>query len=293
MTDIIEGSFIMLAICSLLFIVGLKSTQHRSKRLGNLVGILVLLLTIGYIVFLWDHAILTKLIPYSNVIILGNWFPIGAAILSGIACGRLREFKVRQAVTAIPMLIAGAIGLFWPMLGSPPECGGEWEGDNCLQTAQTSCMAAASATLLRNYGVESTEKEMARLCFTRRGTNWLGLYHGLSIKLEPVGLGPFLFDESIEDLIAHRAPQIISVGLTKENAERYPQYNVDWGWIVGVKHAVVLMEVDGDKVQIADPAVGLETWSLEDLRLLWDGRGVRIRSLPGYPDPNKSVVDSN
>lgn len=285
MTDIITGSCIMLAVCSLLFVVGLKSTQHRSKRLGNLFAVLVVLLTFAYIMFLWDHAVLTKLIPYSNVIVLGNWFPIGAAILSGIACGRLQEFRVRQAVTAIGMLIAGGVGLFWPMLGSPPECGDIWQGDNCMQTSQTSCMPAASATLLRSYGVESTEREMARLSFTRRGTNWLGLYHGMSIKLEPSGLGPVLFDEELEELVSHREPQIISVGLNDATAELYPQYNVDWGWIIGVKHAVVLLKVDGDDVYIADPAVGKERWRLEDLRLLWDGRGLRIRPLPGHPNP--------
>ena len=97
MTDIYEGALIMLAVCSLFFVAGLKATHHRSKRLGNLTGILVVVMTVAYIVFLWDHAVLTRLIPYSNVIILGNWFPIGAAILSGIACGRLEEFRVRQA----------------------------------------------------------------------------------------------------------------------------------------------------------------------------------------------------
>lgn len=292
MTDIVEGALIMLAICSLLFIVGVKTTEHRSKKLGNLVGVLVLLLTVAYIVFLWDHVVLTKLIPYSNVIILGNWFPVGAAILSGIACGRLREFKVRRAVTAVSMLVVGGLGLFWPILGSPPKCEECWEDGNCLQTARTSCMPAASATLIRCYGVKTTEREMARLCFTRTGTNWLGLYHGMAVKLEPKGLGPTLFEETLQELLAHDGPQIISCGLTEKNAEAYPDYNREWGWIIGVKHAVVLKEVDGDRVFIADPAVGLEEWTLADLRVLWDGRGVRVQTLPGYPDPTRSVTDS-
>lgn len=288
MADIYQAAFIMLSICSLLFIVGLKATQHRSKRLGNLVGVLTVLLTLAYIVFLWDHAVLTRLIPYSNVIVLGNWFPIGAAILSGIACGRLSDFKKRQAFTAVGMLIVGMVGLFWPMLGSPPECGDTWQNGNCRQTSQTSCMPAACATLLSRYGIETTEKNMARLCFTRStGTNWLGLYHGLSVKLEPEGLRPFLFDEDLEQLLAHEKPQIISCGITDAIAKKHPQYKSDWGWIPGVKHAVVLFGMDGKRILIGDPAVGLEEWALEDLRILWDGRGVRLQPLPGHPDPTQ------
>lgn len=276
MADIVIGALIMLAICSLVFIVGLKATQHRSKRLGNLVAIFVVLLTIAYIVFLWDHAALTRLIPLSNVIVLGNFFPIGAAVLSGVACGRLSKYPLRQGVTALAMLIAGGIGLFWPMLGFPPECKGEWEGDNCMQTSQRSCMAATAATILRHYGIESTEREMASLCFTRKGTTWLGLYHGMAVKLREKDLKPWLFRESVDELLAFEGPQIISCGITEELAEKYPQYRDDWGWIPGVKHAVVLRGSDGDRIFIADPAVGLEEWAREDLKFLWDGRGLRV-----------------
>lgn len=287
MDDIYEAAFIMLAVCSLFFVVGLKATQ-RSERLGNLTGILVLLLTVAYIVFLWDHAVLTRLIPYSNVIVLGNWFPIGAAILSGIACGRLRRFKVRQAVTAFGMLVVGAAGLFLPMMGTTPECGNTWDGLVCRQTSQTSCLPAACATLLSRYGVTTTEAEMASLCFTRkRGTNWLGVYHGLSVKLQPMGLRPVLFDESLEQLFARDEPQIISCGISEEQARMHPQYEKDWGWIPGVEHAVVLLEVKKTAVIVGDPATGRERWSKQDLQRLWNGRGVRLQPIPGYPDPTK------
>lgn len=298
MTDIYSGAFIMLSICSLLWIVGLKATQHRSRRLGNLVASLVVLMIVAYIVFLWDNAVLTSLIPYSNVIVLGNFFPIGAAVLSGIACGRLSKFRGRQAATAIGMLFAGVAGLAWPMIGRTPECGDKWDREGihriCLQTSQSSCMAAASATLLRSYGVDTTEQEMASLCFTReRGTNWLGLYHGLSVKLAPVGMRPVLFSENFEQLIRRRGPQIISCELTEEAAAKYPELSEDWGWIVGVKHAVVLVEVHSNGfVLIGDPANGLERWSPEQLRLLWDGRGAGVEKLPGYPDPTSSVTAS-
>ncbi len=283
MTDIYEGALIMLAVCSLFFVAGLKATHHRSKRLGNLTGILVVVMTVAYIVFLWDHAVLTRLIPYSNVIILGNWFPIGAAILSGIACGRLEQFRFRQAVTAILMLAVGGIGLFLPLFGSPPECGNTWDEGICRQTSQTSCLPAACATLLSRYGIETTEGEMASLCFTRRrGTNWLGVYHGLSVKLKPEGLRPVLFDEEIDDLLAHDEPQIISCGITMEQAKLHPQYQNDWGWIPGVEHAVVLLDVEGTHVVIGDPAVGRERWSQRDLEILWNGRGVRLEPIPGH-----------
>lgn len=280
MADIAEGALIMLAICSVMFIVGLRATQHRSKRLGNLVGVLIVLLTVAYIVFLWDHAVLTRLIPLSNVIILGNWFPIGAAILAGIACGRLKRHRTRQVVTAVGMLVIGALGLFWPLLGSPPKCDEKWDGDICLQTTQSSCMAAASATLLRKFGIDTSEQQMARLCFTRKGTNWLGLYHGLSLKLRLIDKQPFLFDETIEELLNRDEPQIISCELTEAAAKKHPEMAEDWGWLPGIKHAVVLLgrSTPEDRVVIADPANGLEEWTLDELTLLWDGRGVRVVS---------------
>ncbi|MFK7822350.1 MAG: hypothetical protein AB8G99_26890 [Planctomycetaceae bacterium] len=293
MADIYSGAMIMLSICSLLWIVGLKATQHRSQRLGLLVAKLVVLLIVAYIVFLWDNAVLTAIIPYSNVILLGNFFPVGAAILSGIACGRLREFRYRQAATAIAMLAAGGVGLFWPLLGSPPECGDKWVNGACLQTTRSSCMAAASATLLQSHGVTASEKRMARLCFTREhGTNWLGLYHGLAVKLKSRGLRPALFDETLKQLRQHRDPQIISCELTEETAKAHPRLRDEWGWIVGVKHAVVLLEIDDQTVRVADPANGLEVWSLAQLQLLWDGRGARVESIPGYHDPDKPVTVS-
>lgn len=291
MDDIYEGALIMLAVCSLFFVVGLKATQHRSKRLGNLTGILVVLMTVAYIVFLWDDAVLTRLIPYSNVIVLGNWFPIGAAILSGIACGRLKELRVRQAFTAVGMLVVGAVGLFLPMIGSPPECGNTWEDGICRQTSETSCLPAACATLLRRYGVNTTEAEMAGLCFSRsRGTTWLGLYHGLAVKLKPEGLQPVLFDEELQQLLVHDGPQIISCGITKEQAKEHPEYQQDWGWIPGVEHAVVLLEVKNSHVVIGDPAVGRERWTMRDLKILWNGRGVRLQPLPGFVDPTEPVA---
>ncbi len=292
MTDILIGALIMLAVCSLAFVMGLKATEHRSRRLGNLVGVCVLLLTIAYIVFLWDHAVLTRFIPWSNVILLGNWFPVGAAILSGIACGRLQDYPARRAVTAVTMLAVGGLGLFWPLLGFPPECRDEWQGQNCLQTSQTSCMAAAAATVLKHYGVESSEQEMAHLCFTRKGTNWLGLYHGIAVKLQPVQLGPVLFDGKLEQLLAHDGPQIISCGISDEVARKYPHYKADWGWIPGVKHAVVLLRAEDDWLYIADPAVGLETWAMDDLRILWDGRGLRVEPLPGYSGSSSPMAVS-
>ena len=293
MADIYSGAMIMLSICSLLWIVGLKATQHRSGRLGLMVASLVVLIIVAYIVFFWDNAILTSLIPYSNVILLGNFFPIGAAVLSGVACGRLKEFPFRQAATAIAMLIAGGVGLFWPLLGSPPECKDKWAGSTCLQTSESSCMAAASATLLKSYGVETSEQRMARLCFTReRGTNWLGLYHGLSVQLKSKGLRPVLFDENLEELKKHRDPQIISCELTAEAAKTHPDLSNEWGWIEGVKHAVVLISIEDDSVRVADPSNGLERWSIDQLRLLWDGRGARVETIPGYVDPDKSVTAS-
>jgi predicted double-glycine peptidase len=50
----------------------------------------------------------------------------------------------------------------------------ECPGDVCLQSSESSCGPASAATLLRNLGMQASERELARESFTYRGgtENW-------------------------------------------------------------------------------------------------------------------------
>lgn len=56
-----------------------------------------------------------------------------------------------------------------------------------------------------------------------------------------------------------------------------PRYAQEWGWIPGLRHAVVLFgkKADGN-LDIGDPSVGREAWTVDDLRVLWHGQGLRL-----------------
>ena len=149
----------------------------------------------------------------------------------------------------------------------------------CLQTSQASCSPAAAATLLRWHGIDADEQEMALLCLTGNdGTPMLGLYRGLKLKTADTPWDVYMFSGGKVQDLRGVGPVLISVELRPEVRAVRPMRQLQAaGWIVGVAHSVVLIGfIDDHRVAIADPAVGREIWSVEDLRLLWHGQGVRL-----------------
>lgn len=94
------------------------------------------------------------------------------------------------------------------------------------------------------------------------------------------------FSCSADDLRA-RTPGclIITVGLPpRGNVD--PIYERQYSWNPGTMHTVLLFGFSGDdRVDMADPDVGKEQWSVRDLEVLFRGRGLRLvpRS-SGQPD---------
>jgi hypothetical protein len=164
------------------------------------------------------------------------------------------------------------------MLGSPPELGDRWSDGVCRQTSEESCSAAAAATLLHTYGIAADERQMARLCLTsERGTLAAGVWRGLRIVGGPHRLGPRTFHGSVEDLRAAGGPVLINVGLRRGQSAD-PRYQAEWGWTPGVSHSVILFRfVDDSHIEIGDPDVGWEVWSVDSLRVLWHGDGILLR----------------
>ena len=114
---------------------------------------------------------------------------------------------------------------------------------------------------------------MAELCLTREGTTWQGLFRGLLIKTRDrpfrVRVVECEWDELSKQI---NGPAILSVGI--DPSQPYPRiYTEEWGWQAGVRHSVMLRWItpQGD-LAIADPSVGAEVWSVEDLKTLYRGR---------------------
>ena len=279
MGDIYLGLVILVLLDSLLFGVGLVLGRRVSLQWVNLLAIGAFCGLAGYTFWLWDAVVLARLLPVSNLIVLSNWFPLAAGFLGGLAFAQRDRTQWRRWLPVFSLQAAAFWTVLWPLMGEVPVCGNEWDKTGvCLQTTDKSCSAAAAATLLSMYGIPATEQEMAELCFTRTGTNWMGLYRGLKKKTANTTWDVETFVCSADDLPAFNQPAILSVGLTtRSNVD--PVYQTEWGWTPGVRHSVVLLGfLDATQVEIGESAnyVGRDRWTTESLRQLFQGQGLRL-----------------
>jgi len=183
MSDLIVGYVIIACAAAGLFVLTCWGTRSWTPRHCELAAVAVVVLLIAYIRTLWYDTRLAELLPYPNLIVVGNWLPLFAAVLAGLVWRRTAGAIVRRSHTTVELALAGSLAAVFPLLGSVPDCENHWDKlGTCLQTTRYTCSPAAAATLLRKHGIESTEQEMAELCLTRHGTSWQGLYRGLKLK---------------------------------------------------------------------------------------------------------------
>jgi hypothetical protein len=148
-----------------------------------------------------------------------------------------------------------------------------------MQTSWATCSPAAAATLLRAEGMATSEAEMIPLCLTdSAGTPTLGLYRGVKLMADRHGQVVEILNGTVDELLDDGDwPVLLAVKLPFGVDDR--RYADQWGWIPGMGHSVVAMGRTSDgRVIIGDPSVGLEAWSETDLRVLWHGDGLRVKS---------------
>ena len=106
----------------------------------------------------------------------------------------------------------------------------------------------------------------------------MGLYRGLRKKLpDSISISPLCSASLSELRQASRArPLILIVSLPHEIPSEW-EYRTESGWLPGVSHSVVCLgPAANDRWKIADPTNGFETWSTEEMQILWQGSGLRI-----------------
>lgn len=278
MEDLWFGMAINLAVSLICGYVVRQLSRQWPLRWVDVAGGVLAFALVGYIVAVWDRPCLARWLPYSNLIVLGNALPLFTAVLAGLSCRRLRGRPRTRTTVVVLLTVVGVGALIRPLFGEAPACESRWEGDACLQTTKHTCSAASAATALRRVGITTTEAEMARLCLTRRGTHWMGLYRGLSRKLPPAWRVEVFDAKNLETLrqVSQDAPAILTVELPRDVPLGW-KYRQESGWLPGVSHSVVCLGPDGgDHWRIVDPANGLERWSTADLMVLWQGHGMRL-----------------
>lgn len=150
------------------------------KRLaGALTGILAVpgvLYTLYYLHLFdrWRFFYELRAWPGSELLAAGLGF--GAAAVTGILGKSRRHREVLRWVVALGLTLWLLVPYLKPLLDPIALTGlhDEWRDGVCLQSTESSCGPAAAATLLHSVGVNATERELARECFTSFGgtENW-------------------------------------------------------------------------------------------------------------------------
>jgi hypothetical protein len=279
MDDLYLGLVCLATVCVAVLLLTIRLSQKTDKRSATVVGFFIAFLMGLYLKFLWCKAAMTAILPVSSIIIVGNWFPLLGAFMAGIIWTHGYGSKKRRGTLGTILFLIAAYSTVDPILGDQPKCFDRWDDTGvCRQTSSFTCTPAAATTLLGLHGVAAEESEMAERCLTTmEGTTWQGLYRGLLQKTEGRDIEVEVYECEYDLIRNHfRGPAIISVGLEKDR-EYPPIYTEQWGWKPGVRHSVVLVEFIGiDRVLVADPSIGLEEWSIADLKTLWRGRAVTL-----------------
>lgn len=283
MTDIYVGIAISVILSSLCCAAAYRIGRHLSRVTAT--GI-VLLLT----AFLFWHALrftdnlrAAQILPFSSVLILGNFTPPAVAAIVGLGWRLVPGGVLRKGLILMPMVGVCLYKAYAVAFVDVPVLGDRWDHGICLQTSKETCSPAAAATLLYVHGIRTTEQEMAGLCRTsHNGTSMLGLYRALKIKTADTPWDVEVFHGDINKLRGLGGAMLISAGLKKGQIAA-PRYAGDWGWAPGVKHSVVVFDFPGTEVEVGDPAAGRERWTLTDLQTLWYGEGLRLVKRPKDP----------
>ena len=285
------------------FAMTYRLLRSRSNMSLDLSAVLIVLLIGVYVRTVWGQLWIVQWIPLPSVIVLSNWFPPLLAALGAIVWLRLgtqtkdgsqpsggrSSITVYSVLRRLPvmlmLLVAAVYSLMYFIPTEPPQCGNQWDLPDapmiwpvCRQTTPHTCSAASAATILYTLGIEATEQEMARLCLTKSGTTWLGLYHGLSTKLLGTAHKVEFFEGDVATLreMANIGPVLMCCQLDPEVAFRFPEYEKQGGWIPGMAHSVVYFGMLANYHVVGDPSRGYEFWTTEDLETLWTHAGLKI-----------------
>ncbi|MFA6240954.1 MAG: cysteine peptidase family C39 domain-containing protein [Candidatus Hydrogenedentales bacterium] len=171
---------------------------------------------------------------------------------AGVAAGTLAYWVNRVRVAGfffIPgvlllMVLGIAAPYAKPMLApvDPSVYRNTWRDGVCIQST-ASCGAASVATILKHFGIDATEKEIALECYTYvAGTeNWY-----LARALRRRGLKvTFCIDPPLPEVLP--VPCIAGVNMGAAG------------------HFITILEQNGDSYVVGDPLVGRATYSKEDL----------------------------
>lgn len=281
MTDIYSGMCLMLLLSAFCFAAARRAARGLPLGACDLAAAIIVAAICAHIRWIWDDIRLAEWLPFSNLIVVGNLYLPLAGVLAALAWRRIDSSPPRRWAVLLMLLGTGVYTSMRPVLGNPPHCQSKSErsddGRLYFQTTNSTCAAAAAATLLSLHGISTDEQEMAELCLTREGTTWKGLFRGLKLKTRESDWQIEVFQGGRNELPSQpRHPVVLWAQLPPDHPYA-AAYRAEWGWIPGTTHTVVMLgQVRPGEYLIHDPVVGKEVWTDEELDLLWTGKGMRL-----------------
>lgn len=88
MIDLVLGMAVILLLAALVAVASTRFAKSLSPGTTVLSMLTLIAATMGFAAFLHGHLPLVRLLPFSNVIVLGNWIPIGVGGLVGVILGK-------------------------------------------------------------------------------------------------------------------------------------------------------------------------------------------------------------
>jgi hypothetical protein len=141
-----------------------------------------------------------------------------------------------------------------------------WDEEVCLQSSESSCGPAAAATLLRHFGKNANELEIARASFTtRRGTeNWylIRAIRQLGLEVDYAVLTPGLSNALFPSIAGVRLNQTGNSG-----------------------HFITLLAKDGESFIVGDPLDGHEKLTRQEMEERYTFTGFYL--MPNVPAASK------
>lgn len=224
-----------------------------------------------------------SVLPFTDVIYWSNWMPAILGLTAGVATTAPGLNRWHRPAT-IGLLLALGIGFLAGPVARPllaptgvtriQSVG--WRDGVCLQSHESSCGAAAAATLLAQFDIDVDETTMIRECWTSAlGTEPLGLYRGLS---RAGRIGDHRAVPTSRDPLRWKAGnQLPNVAIVKLKKLNPTDYLTNWFGAQHERHAVVVLgRSESGNWRIADPAVGLTEWSHDRLRRRFTGEAITL-----------------
>ncbi len=280
-SDLVMASVVGGALWGVSWVAGRRTGSHLRRLRMPLFGVLIVLTSlyasawVGRVENVW-------LFPLGTAILLSNLTPALTCFLAGMAWQIPGVPTGRKVVGLGTLVILSVLFFFAPVLRPiwrPVHVSdqGWWKNGVCMQSHEASCGAAAAVTMLTQFGIEATERELVAECLTSRaGTEPLALYRALARRGQAHSLQPRLAaSDPRQWRDAGQFPVLAMVGAvdagmpgeTRTGRLRQLLGRANGG------HAVVVLGVNGrGDYLVADPGEGLARWSPYIMSMFYNGQ---------------------